>query len=128
MKKVKERDSKIKLSKISDKDDLVIVGIGDASFKSEEKAVGGVLLFLAYIKMTRALPIYWKAKTISRVCHSSKDTETLNVSRMVDDSIFAARQIEILPFGDYKKRGKIHLFTDSEATLESIPSSKQIDS
>ena len=56
-----------------------------------------------------------------------KDAETLNVSRMVDDSIFAARQVEILLYGDYKKRIKVHLFTDLEATLESIASSKQID-
>ena len=46
---------------------------------------------------------------------------------MVDDSIFAARQVEILLFGDYKKWIKVHLFTDSEAKLESIASSKQLD-
>ena len=77
--------------------------------------------------MTKASPIYWKSKTISRVWHSSRDAKTLNFSRMVDDAIFAARQVEILLFGDYKKRIKVHLFTDSEATLESIASSKQID-
>ena len=46
---------------------------------------------------------------------------------MVDDAIFAARQVEILLFGDHRRRIKVHLFTDSEATLESIASSKQID-
>ena len=46
---------------------------------------------------------------------------------MVDDAIFATRQVEILLFGDFKKRVKIHLFTDSEANLESITSSKEID-
>ena len=35
--------------------------------------------------------------------------------------------MEILLYGDFKKRVKVHLFTDSEATLESIVSSKQID-
>ena len=30
-------------------------------------------------------------------------------------------------FGDYRKRIKVRLFTDSEATLESIASSKQIE-
>merc|ERR1711873_261387 len=60
------------------RDDLIVVGIGDASFKSEEKAVGGVLLFLANSQMTRASLIYWKAKIISRVCQSSKDAETLD--------------------------------------------------
>ena len=71
LKKVKERKSKIKFSKIAPKDDLLIVGIGDTSFKTDKKAVGGVLLFLAISAMIKDLPIYWKAKTISRVYHSS---------------------------------------------------------
>ena len=103
LKKVRERGSKIKFSKIASRDELIIIGIGDASFKSEEKAVGGVLLFLANSSMMKASPIYWKSKQISCVCHSSKDAKTLNVSRMVDDAIFAARQVEILLYGDYRK-------------------------
>ena len=126
LKKVRERESKIKFSKIAPRDNLIIVGIGDTYFKSEEKAVRGVLLFLANSTMTKALPIYWKVKTIARVYHSSKDAKTLNVSRMVFDGIFIARQVEILLFGDYRKRIKVKLFPDSEATLESIASSKQI--
>ena len=35
--------------------------------------------------------------------------------------------MEILLFGDFKKRVKVYPFTDLEATLESIVSSKQID-
>ena len=46
VKKAKERSSKMKFSKIAPKENLMIVGIGDASFKSDDKAVGGVLLFL----------------------------------------------------------------------------------
>ena len=46
---------------------------------------------------------------------------------MVDNAIFAARQTEILLYGDFFKRMKIHLYTDSEATLESIASSKQVE-
>ena len=93
----------------------------------EEKAVAGVLLFLANSTMTKASPIYWKSKTISRVCHSSKDAENLNISKMVDDAIFAARKMEILLYSDFRKRMKIHLYTDSEATLEWIVPSKQIE-
>ena len=104
----------------------MIVGIGDASFKSDDKAVGGVLLFLTDDKMTRAAPIYWKSKTITRVCYSSKDAETLNVFKMMDDAIFAARQVETLYYGDYRKRMKVRLFTDSEPILESIASSRQV--
>ena len=46
---------------------------------------------------------------------------------MVDDAIFAARQTEILLYGDFQKRMKIHLYTDPEATMESIASSKYIE-
>ena len=51
----------------------------------------------------------------------------INITKMMEDAIFAARQLETLMFGDYKKRIKVRLFTDSEATLESIASSKQIE-
>ena len=105
----------------------MIVGIGDAGFKSDNKAVGGVLLFLTNENMTRAAPIYWKSKTIARVCYSSKDAETINNSKMMDDAIYAARQVETLYFGDYKRRIKVRLFTNSEPTLESIASSKQVE-
>ena len=46
---------------------------------------------------------------------------------MVDDAIFTARQVNILLFGDYRKRVKVRLFTDSEVTLESIATSEKID-
>ena len=46
---------------------------------------------------------------------------------MMDDAIYAARQIETLYFGDYKRRIKVRHFTDSEPTLESIASSKQVE-
>ena len=71
--------------------------------------------------------MYWKVKLIECVCHSSKDAETLNVSRMVDDATFPARQLEMLVYGDWKRRIPVKLFTDSESTLESIASSKQVE-
>ena len=55
--KAKDRSSKVKFSRIGPKDDLLVVAIGDASFKVDDKAVGGVLLFLANSSMTRASPI-----------------------------------------------------------------------
>jgi len=48
------------------------------------------------------------------------------MTRMVDDATFAARQLELLLYGDYQKRIPVKLFTDSESTLESIASSKQV--
>ena len=118
---------KWKFWRIGPKEDLIILGIGDASFKSDGKAVGGVLLFLSNSSMTKAVPIYWKSKTISRVCYSSKDAETISIAKMMQDTVFPVRQVEILIFGDYRRRIKVRLFTDSEATLELIALSKQIE-
>ena len=36
----------------------------------------------------------WKSKQIDRVCHSSKDAETLAFSKMLDEVTFLARKIE----------------------------------
>ena len=47
LKKVWEQESKIKYDHIRDKDDLMVVKIGDASLKTGDKAVGGVILFFA---------------------------------------------------------------------------------
>ena len=93
----------MKFSKIGSKDYLIIVGIGDTSFKTDDKAVDGVMLFLTKSQMTKAFPLYWKAKTIYRVCKRSKDAETFNMSTMVEDAVHAVRQIEILIFGDYQR-------------------------
>ena len=76
--------------------------------------------------MTRASPIYWKAKQIDRVCPSSKDAETLNVLTMAEDSVHTANQLEQMLYGSIKRRIPICLFTDSESTLMSVSSSKQI--
>ena len=45
----------------------------------------------------------------------------------MEDNIFAARQIETLYYGDYRKIMKVRLYTDSEPTLESIASSRQVE-
>ena len=45
---------------------------------------------------------------------------------MVEDSVYAASQLEQMLYGDVLRRIPIRLFTDSESTLESVTSSKQI--
>ena len=45
---------------------------------------------------------------------------------MVEDSVYAASQLEQMLYGDVLRRIPICLFTDSESTLESVVSSKQI--
>ena len=68
-------------------------------------------------RMTVASPIMWKSKQIERVCHSSKDAETLAMSKLLDEVIYIASQVEILLFGDYRKGLPVRVMTDSEPTL-----------
>ena len=46
---------------------------------------------------------------------------------MMEDTVYTDRQVEILIFEDYQRRIRVRLFMDSEATLESIAFSKQIE-
>ena len=47
LKKVSEMKSFVKFEHLGDAYDLVIIGVGDASYKRDEKAVGGIFLFLS---------------------------------------------------------------------------------
>ena len=57
LKKAKERPSILRFSGIGEKEDLIVLGIGDTSFKVDEKAIGGVILLLYNSVMTCAVPI-----------------------------------------------------------------------
>ena len=126
IKQVYSKESKIKYAYIGNKEDLVVIGLRDALYKQDDKAIGGVILLLANSLFTKALPIYWKSKQIERVCHSSKDAETLNLIKMVDDAVLTLRQLELLLYKDIMQRIPVYLFMDSESTMESIASTKQI--
>ena len=81
-------------------------------------------MFLSNNEITKEAPIFWKSKQILRVCYSSKDVEALNILKLVD-VICAACQVEILLCGKDRKSIMVHLFMDSESSLESITSLKQ---
>ena len=106
---------------------MQVIGIVDASYKPDDKSIGGMIIALTNEDMTKASPLMWKAKQIDRVCHSSKDDETLSMTKMIDKLVYMARHVEILLYGDYKKRMNVRIITDSEPTLESIASTKQIE-
>merc|ERR1712112_405135 len=125
--KVKKEENKVIYTKVGEKEDLQIIGIVDASYKTDDKAIGGMMMMIANKNMTKASPVMWKAKQIERVCHSSKDAETLALSKILDEITYLARQIELLMFGEYKQRMPVRIFTDSEPSLESIASTKQIE-
>ncbi len=125
--KIKKEENKVIYGKVAEKENMQIVGLVDASYKSDEKSIGGMLIVLANEDMTRASPIMWKSKQIDRVCHSSKDAETLAMSKLIDELVYMARQVEMLLFGSYEKRIPVRVMTDSEPTLESIASTKQVE-
>ncbi|XP_064085415.1 uncharacterized protein LOC135200740 [Macrobrachium nipponense] len=127
VKKIKSRESKIKFGKIGKKEDLKIYGLGDASYRCDSKSIGGNLILMGNKKTDIVAPIYWKTKTIKQVCHSAKDAETRNLTKLVDDSVYLAKSVEQLMFGEKGGKIPVKLFTDSRPTLESIASSKQVE-
>ena len=58
LKRVRERKSLIKYEWIGDKEDLILVGIGDASYKQDDKVIGGIFLFLSNSSMNQASLIF----------------------------------------------------------------------
>ena len=122
LKKVQERDSHLRFGKIGESEELIVMGIGDASFKTEGKAVGGVFLSCSCQTRRWLEPHqYSGSQNRSKVCHSSNDADTLNILKMVDNAIYAARQVEILLFGEDKKRIKVCLCTDQSRLWNPSP-------
>ena len=60
---------------------------------SDEKSIGGMLIIMADDKMERASPIMWKSKQSDRVSHSSKDAETLALSKILDEAVFHCKTV-----------------------------------
>ena len=58
VKKVKGRSSKVVFSRVGDVDELIVFGIGDASYKSDEKAIGGDFVFLGNKNSNKAVPLH----------------------------------------------------------------------
>ena len=77
MKKVKSEEIEVYYGRVVGRDRLQLIGIGDASFKWDDKAVGVVILYLAEQDFERLSLIYWKTKEIERVCHALKETKAL---------------------------------------------------
>ena len=80
----------------------------------------GMMIMIANEELTRASPVMWKAKQIERVCHLSKDAETLAMLKMVDEIAYMTMQIETILFGKYEQRMPVRVYIDSEPLLESI--------
>ena len=124
---IKEKESKVVFSCIGHRNELRIIGIGDASYKMDSKSIGGSFVLLGNVNNQTFVPIYWKSKSIQKVCHSAKAAETRNLVTCKDDSLFFAGQVSQLLFGKLSEQVPVTIFTDSIPLLESIGSTKQIE-
>ena len=127
VKKVQNRQSKVKFSVIGRKEDLVIHAVGDASYKCDAPSIGGNLIMLGNRNSTRVSPLYWKSKQIQNVCHSAKEAETRNILKNVDLAVYLSAQLSLLLFGESESKIPVKVYTDSKPLLDSIASSKQVE-
>ena len=123
LKKVHEKESRVKFKKIREKEELCVVVVCDASYHYADNSVGGELLILGNKSMDAAPLIFWKSGIIRKVCTSPKAAEIRALMKLVDDGTSVARQVSQLLNTSIKTR----VFTDSRTLFESIGSLGQIE-
>ena len=128
VRKVKEKPSKVFYKNIGRAEDLIVYVFTDASFTPGEKAPSGHLLLLGSRKSDRIIPILWKTKLIHKACRSSKDAETIALGQAADYGIYTAKQLEEILYGIKDgQKFKTVIFSDSDSSIKSIVSSKQVE-
>ena len=126
--KTKEKPSKVFYKNLGDQKDLIVYVFTDASFTPGEKAPAGHLVLLGNRKNDRVTPILWKTKLIHKACRSSKDAETISLGQAADYGIYTAKQVEEILYGTKDgNKFKTVIFSDSDSSLKSIVSSKQVE-
>ena len=99
----------------------------DASFYTQVPSVSGIIVMLGSKKSDAVCPLFWKSKSVVKVCKSSKDAETRALEKCVDTSVYLAARIERILFGDFQNRIKSEVWTDSEPLIESIGGTKRVE-
>ena len=123
LKRVREKESRVKFVRVGQKEDLLIVGVSDASYHNDERSVAGEVIMLGNRKTEKVSPLYWRSGVIRKVCCSPKAAETRAMLRLMDDAVHMAKQVSQLLNVVMSTR----LFTDSRPLLESLGSSGQIE-
>jgi hypothetical protein len=100
----------------------MIHGLTNTSHKPNDRSIGGNVMMLGNKNNDRVSPLYWKSKTIKKVCHSAKVAETQSMLDLTDTAQFTATQLEQMLFRKYEQRIPVKLHTDSRPMLESIGS------
>ena len=77
------------------KEELQVIEIVDASYKSDVKKVGGIMLMIE-VRIWREC---FHSKKIDKVYTSSKEAETRALAKIVDEAVFVAENLERILFG-----------------------------
>ena len=129
VKKAREGDSVVTFKRVGRMEDLKIIAMSDASFKSVDdkvRSVEGRVIFLS--DGVNASPLEWKSKKIPQVCESTKTAETRAADKATDDAIYFARLIKEIYTGVKSlDQLPVIVYTDSKPTIESIYSTRQVD-
>ena len=123
----KSRVNAVIYNKVAQREDLVVKAVCDASYYASMPAVSGEIILLASKHTDVVSPLYWKSKTIIKVCKSSKDAETRAADKCVEDAKYMTERVEKLLFGDSKTRIKTEVYTDSEPLIESLGTTKRVE-
>ena len=57
--KIRAKPCRVNFTKIGNKEDLILLGITDASYKSDEKSISGTIVMLGNVKNENVIPIFW---------------------------------------------------------------------
>ena len=132
IKKAKETNNEILFTKIGDENDLKILAISDAALNRREnktQSIMGKAVFLSNLDETKVCPIILKSKSIHTVCKSAKDAETRGFEKTAEEAIYIARSLkEILTGHRNHDQLPVTMVTDSQSLVDSINSSRQIES
>jgi len=127
VKEIKSTQLEIKYSRLGNLSDLYLKVYADAAFGNQEqktKSTEGAIIMLRG-QGSSCAPIYWKSKTLARVCKSAKTAETMAMENAADTAIGLGRQLNQIRTGQVTSdAGKIIVCTDSKSLIESLNSTK----
>ena len=81
--------------------------------KIKMKAIGGNIVLLRNKRNKKVLPLFWKSTSIQNVCHSSKEAETRNMVKLLDETLYQANIIEQV-LHNKREKMEVKLFTDNK--------------
>ncbi len=112
--KIGEKKIKVVFGKVARKQDMCVIGIGDAKYNQENPTIAEAMITIGYVNNKRVAPVFWKSGVVNRVCMSPKASETREVILVMDDAKNVVDQLKDLLNAEIK----VKVFTDLHPLLE----------